>query len=67
MTDYGTIKVPRQKYEEHNERRKDMGLSWAEYLDGQAPESNAEGLGIDDIKNAVRSAVRDEMPEQAYH
>jgi len=40
MTDYGTIKLPREEYERHNERRKELGLTWAEYVDGEAPTSN---------------------------
>ena len=38
MTDYGTIKIPAEDYERHNERRKEMGLSWAAYIDKQAPD-----------------------------
>ncbi len=43
----GTIKLPEDDYERHNERRKSMGLTWAEYIDGQAPdveERKAEAL-----------------------
>lgn len=39
-SDYGTIKIPREDFEEHNARRQDMGQTWAEYLDGQAPDPN---------------------------
>lgn len=38
MTEYGTIKLPREEYERHNERRQDLGLTWAEYINGEAPE-----------------------------
>lgn len=37
MTDYGTIKIPREEYERHNERREEMGVTWAAYIDGEAP------------------------------
>ena len=30
----GTIKLPENDYERHNEQRKEMGLTWAEYIDG---------------------------------
>jgi hypothetical protein len=53
----GTIKLPEEKYEEHNERRKDLGLSWAEYIDGQAPDLTAE------IKPAVKAAVQEALDE----
>lgn len=46
-----TLKLPEEDYERHNERRKEMGLSWAEYVDGQAP----------DIEETVREAVREEV------
>lgn len=34
--DRGTIKLPRDIYERHNERRKQAGLSWGEYVDEEA-------------------------------
>jgi len=55
MTDYGTIKIPRDAYERHNARRQDLGLSWAAYIDGEAPT---------DIQQAVREAVREELEAQ---
>ena len=44
MTEYGTIKIPAPAYEHHNERRKEMGQTWEQYINGQAPEvsNNAE-------------------------
>ena len=45
--DRGNIKLPEDDYERHNERRKSMGLTWAEYIDGNAPdvqERQAEAL-----------------------
>lgn len=37
-SEHGTIKIPREDFERHNERRKGLGQSWAEYIDGNAPE-----------------------------
>lgn len=37
-SDYGTIRIPRPKYNKHNERRKEMGVTWLEYIEGNAPE-----------------------------
>jgi len=31
-----TVKLPENEYEKHNAQRKEMGLTWAEYIDGQA-------------------------------
>lgn len=53
----GTIKLPEEEYEKHNERRQEMGLSWAEYIDGQSPE----------IESVVRKAIREELAEFAQH
>lgn len=35
-SDKGTIKIPRDDFERHNERRKDASLTWAEYLDEES-------------------------------
>lgn len=48
-----TLKLPEEDYERHNARRKEMGLSWAEYVDGQAP----------DIEETIREVIRDELDE----
>jgi len=37
--DRSTIKLPEAEYERHNERRKAMGQTWAEYVDGNAPDA----------------------------
>lgn len=47
----GTIKLPEEDYERHNEKRKEMGLSWAEYIDGQSP----------DLESTIRRVVREEL------
>lgn len=55
MTDYGTIKLPRDTFERHNERRQDMGLTWAEYIDGEAPD--LEGVDYAEIERRCERAV----------
>lgn len=47
----GTIKLPEGQYEKHNEQRQKMGLTWAEYIDGQAPE----------LEETLRRIVREEL------
>ena len=37
MTNRANIKVGRKFYEKHNQRRKELGLSWEGYIDSQAP------------------------------
>jgi hypothetical protein len=58
MTDYGTIRIPREEYERHNERRQEMGLTWAAYIDGEAP-ALTNGAEVD-VESLV-SELSDEL------
>jgi len=40
----GNIKLPEDEYERHNERRKELGQTWAEYIDGHTPEHHEKLL-----------------------
>jgi len=58
MTDYGTIKIPHDEYERHNEQRQDMGLTWAAYIDGQAPGvPNGAEVDADDLAARIVDQV----------
>lgn len=46
-----TIKLPEEEYERHNERRQELGLTWAEYIDGQSPE----------LEETLREVIREEL------
>lgn len=46
-----TIKLSEDDYQRHNERRQELGMTWAEYIDGQAP----------DIEETIREVIRDEL------
>jgi len=82
MSEYGTIKIPREDYERHNDRREELNLTWLEYINGEAPDvsNNAEDMPsveeiraeldtnaptYDDVKQACRAAIRDEIPDRA--
>lgn len=57
MTEYGTIRIPKPAYEHHNEIRKEIGLTWEQYLNQQ---------GLDDTgtlwtEEEIREIVRDEF------
>ena len=67
MTDYGTIKIPQDEYEQHNERRKANGQTWAEYIDGQAPEriGNVEALG-GEVPEFDASIDTDELAREVW-
>lgn len=51
--DRANIKVGREFYEEHNERRQELGLTWQEYIEGESPE----------IEETIRRVVREELKE----
>lgn len=55
MSNKGTIRIPRPTFDKHNQRRQDLGLTWEEYIDGQAPESPGDELGerLDRVESAV--------------
>lgn len=68
MTDYGTIKLPRKEYEQHNDRRKEMGLTWSEYVNGEAPTNNGSKADLtpvlnrlDDLENTLPRKVKEEL------
>jgi len=47
MTDHGTIKIPQDAYENHNEHRKDLRMTWEEYIGSEAPEPSDAQIEID--------------------
>ena len=65
--DMGTIRVPRSVFERHNERRQDLGATWAEYLDGEAPEyvvlPETVMVGRDELREIVRGETRRAIEE----
>ena len=59
MTDYATLKIPREDFERHNARRKQMDITWTAYIDGQAPEP--ADIDLSAIREAAREGVRAEL------
>jgi hypothetical protein len=61
MTDYGTIKIPKDEYDHHNEQRKEMNLTWAEYINGESPNlpNASEGLDEEALLNDVIGRIDD--------
>jgi hypothetical protein len=54
MTEYGTIKIPREDYERHNERRENLGQTWAAYIDGQSPNlPNSAEIDTEDLATQI--------------
>lgn len=52
MTDWKSLRIPADDFERHNSRRKEMELTWQEYIDGEAPE-------YVDLADVVREAARE--------
>jgi hypothetical protein len=68
MTDYGTIKIPREEYEKHNKKRQELGLTWQEYLNGEAPDppnASEGGLNYDDVVAACGAAIDAKLSDRA--
>lgn len=57
--EYGTIRIPRDAYEEHNQERKANGQTWEEYINTQAPENTTDidaGEIADELRNELSMA-----------
>ena len=64
---YGTIKLPRNDYERHNDRRKSMGLTWAEYIDGQAPDIQTDAaVDYSEIEARCQEAVESALERPRF-
>ena len=65
MSDYGTIKIPREDYDRHNDRRKSMGLTWGEYIDDASPgdqvDVDAVLSRLDDLESTLPRRVGDDV------
>lgn len=57
MSDRTSIVIPREDFERHNARRNELGLTWVEYLDGEAPDFGT--LDEDDVRRIVREELRE--------
>jgi hypothetical protein len=55
--DRANIKVGREFYEKHNERRKELGLTWEKYIAGESPE----------IEDTIRRVTREELEDDRPH
>ena len=51
------IKVSQEFYEEHKDRKETLGLTWEEYIDGQAPELPAADVDYAEIERRVERVV----------
>jgi hypothetical protein len=64
MSDYGTIRIPREEYERHNERRQEMGLTWEQYINGEAPDAPEVSVDYAEIERRCGRAVEDALPNR---
>jgi len=61
---YGTIKIPKDEKEKHNERRQDLGLTWAEYIDGNAPDAADPDVDYAEIERRCGRSVESALPNR---
>jgi len=59
MSKYGTIKIPRDEYEKHNEKRKAAGLTWAEYLNEETARPSPAGGIAEEVRELRRAISND--------
>jgi hypothetical protein len=64
MTEYGTIKIPRDEYEKHNEKRQAAGLTWAEYLNEEAARPGPDADLCEEVRE-LRKEVRNASAGEA--
>lgn len=50
--EWKTIRIPAEDFEEHNTQRKELGVTWAEYINGVAPTSSTQ-QALEDLSNRV--------------
>lgn len=63
MTDYKAIKIPAEDFERHKKRKEELGLSWSEYVDGQAPELGAD-VDEREIAKMVTTDLEGRLPRK---
>lgn len=65
QSDWRTIRIPASDFERHNRNRKNLGVTWAEYIDGEAPEytytRSVETVSRDELREIVRQEIRDAL------
>lgn len=55
--DKGTIKIPREDFERHNIKRKNLGETWLQYIDGQAPDGVKVDINEEELARAVSAQI----------
>lgn len=50
--EWKTIRIPEEDFDEHNKRRKDLGVTWAEYIEGVAPSGGTQHA-IQDLADRI--------------
>lgn len=56
MSDRATIQIPRGTFERHNTRRKELGLTWSEYIDQEAP---SDPVDYDEVERRVEKVLEE--------
>jgi len=59
MTDKGTIRIPRDVYEKHNEQRKELNLTWEQYFEQELQRDVGTVWTEDEIRSMARAEAKD--------
>jgi len=60
MSDKGTIRIDRETFEKHNERRKEAGVTWVEYIDNHGGHDTVDA---DSLSDEQLEEITDEVEE----
>lgn len=58
MTEYGTIKVPKPAYEHHNEIRKELDLTWEQYLNQEGYADTGSLWTEQELRGLIREEIQ---------
>jgi hypothetical protein len=66
--EWKTIRIPAEDFEQHNMQRKELGITWAEYINGVSPTSSTQqsiehlsdrvdemALYLDEVRNRLEA------------
>jgi hypothetical protein len=57
MSDWKTIRIPEDDFERHNEKRQELGLTWAEYINGDVQDYRGTDTKTVEALNELRQEL----------
>lgn len=59
--DWKTIRIPPEDFKTHNEKRKELDLTWAEYIDGKVEDYRNAQISVDVPTGELRQIIKEEL------